>query len=94
MWPDEGVSEAFPGGRDGRSALVCGSQRGLSLALLRPLDSRFRESARTFLDVLKASRLSFDGVLEGFSIPVRAIETFTAPALGALKVALPPRLRF
>ena len=49
---------------------------------------------RPFRGVARASKLSFEGVLERLCTPFRALKTFTAPALRGLKAALPPRLRF
>ena len=63
-------------------------------ALRRVLSSRFRESLTPFRSAVRGSFSSFARVVEGFSIPVRAIETFTAPAFRAQKVPLSPRLGF
>ena len=62
----------------------------VSPVLFRHSRGPMRESARPFRGVVAAATLSFWGVLERFSTPVRAVDTFTALALRALIAALPP----
>ena len=102
-----GVSEAVPWplgapfSPSGSSLSVSRDLRGriresarLSGPLRRLPQFPFEGVLDAFRSAVRGSFFSFARVLEGFSSPVRAIETFTAPAFGGPTAALPLWLSF